>query len=389
MEGTTEQVEQLIMAAGGRATELATTVEEIGTERVVALIVEELVFRSRVPTNTHLMLVQLDLTHNKETFTYTLSVQEGHPTTAAEGSRETAIARIEFELTELIRALYGSPRQRDAGTHRTQLLLNQPTVWAAYKDLLKEAWSSIGLAIDTVLSGCSSRYPDLGELSVRHGSDKWGTLHWFTPHYERHLRDLRNEPIRILEIGIGGYKDPDSGGQSLLMWKSYFPRGIITGIDIFAKHGLDQARIRTVQGDQNDPTFLQTLATQHGPFDIIIDDGSHINEHILTSFNTLFPHLRPGGFYVIEDLATTYWPGFGGAEGPVSPPHTSIGMLKSLLDHLHYQERPGDPGDPPAEHIVGVHAYHNLAFIEKGVNAEGAVPDWIPRSFDELLTGPE
>ncbi|MFI1913933.1 class I SAM-dependent methyltransferase [Nocardia sp. NPDC020380] len=388
MQANTEQAERLILAAGGRDTELVAVIDAIGAKQVTALAVEEVLYRSRPPSNTHLMQIQLDLMHGAERFSRTLGVRSGEPISVTEGAADTAIVRLEFDLTELVRILYGPPRERAAGTHRVELRLEQPAVREQYLSVLREAWFSIGQAVDTVLSGCSSRRPDLNDLSVRYGSDKWGMLHWFTPHYEQHLAQLRDEPVRVLEIGIGGYKDPADGGASLRMWKAFFPRGIVTGLDIFPKHGLDETRLRTVQGDQNDPAFLESLAAKYGPFDVIIDDGSHINEHVITSFQTLFRHVRPGGVYVIEDLFTTYCPGFGGVEDPVAPAGTSIGMLKSVLDHLHFQDRLGEPGSYPAELIVGLHVYHNLAVIERGLNAEGGVPAWIPRSFDALVDGP-
>jgi len=45
---------------------------------------------------------------------------------------------------------------------------------------------------------------------------------------------------------------------------------------------------------------------KYGKLDIIIDDGSHHGEHQLISFNTLFPLLSPGGFYIIEDCLCAY-----------------------------------------------------------------------------------
>ncbi|WP_280319186.1 class I SAM-dependent methyltransferase [Nocardia wallacei] len=384
----TDQAERLILAAGCRHADLVAAIEDIGAQAVGALVVDELVFRCRPPTNEYRMVIELRLRHGEKVFAHSLAVQSGQPVGVTAGPDDTAIARLEFELADLVAELYGPPRERAAGTHRTELRLAEPPVRAVYLPILDQAWPSIGRAIDAVLSGRSARCPDLGELAVRFGSDKWGTVHWFAPHYETHLRNRRTDPIRILEIGIGGYRDPDAGGESLRLWKAYFPRAIVTGVDVFAKRGVDQPRIRTVRGDQNDPAFLTTLAAEHGPFDIVIDDGSHVNEHILTSFGTLFDHVRPGGLYVIEDLWTTYCPGFGGAAGPVSPPTTAIGMLKGLLDKLHYEERPDEPGASPANLVVGVHVYHNLAVIEKGINAEGGIPPWIPHSFDAMVDDP-
>ncbi len=43
-----------------------------------------------------------------------------------------------------------------------------------------------------------------------------------------------------------------------------------------------------------------------GPIDILIDDGGHEMHQQITSFNYLFPHMRVGGLYFLEDLETSY-----------------------------------------------------------------------------------
>ena len=57
-------------------------------------------------------------------------------------------------------------------------------------------------------------------------------------------------------------------------------------------------------GDQGNKDDLQKIvqASSKQGFDIIIDDGSHMNHHQIFSFTYLIPYLIPGGFYVIEDI---------------------------------------------------------------------------------------
>ncbi|SDF81140.1 hypothetical protein SAMN05216553_103396 [Lentzea fradiae] len=153
-------------------------------------------------------------------------------------------------------------------------------------------------AVQGLLSALRPQRRDLGELAVELGTDKWGDLHWYTQHYERHFARLRTEPVRLLEIGIGGYDDPDRGGGSLRMWERFFPRGLVVGLDIAHKN-VRGPRITTVRGDQSDAEFLDRLGRELGPFDIVIDDGSHLNDHVRTSFHALFPHVRSGGLYVV------------------------------------------------------------------------------------------
>ena len=120
-------------------------------------------------------------------------------------------------------------------------------------------------------------------------------------------------------------------------------------------------RIAIRQCDQNDKAALWQLNEQSGPFDIIIDDGSHFQEHIFTSFNILWPFLNPGGIYVIEDLATAYWPEYGG--DPEQPP--AMRLLFHLCDQMHQAYwRILKPVDADSR-VQSVHVSREIAFIYK------------------------
>ena len=226
---------------------------------------------------------------------------------------------------------------------------------------------------------------DLSALAAHHGSDKWG-LHNYTPHYQRHFEPLRDQPIVLLEIGVGGYQDPTGGGASLRMWRDFFPRALVYGLDVVDKSAHDEGRIRTLLADQADPGSLSRAVEPIGRPDIIIDDGSHINKHVLSTFRALFPLLRPGGKYVIEDLQTAYWPSFGGSEQSTCDPHTTIGLLKDLVDGLNHQElteRNPRSSSTTDTQIAGVHFHHNLAVLDKGLNLEPGAPSWLARTQPE------
>jgi hypothetical protein len=212
---------------------------------------------------------------------------------------------------------------------------------------------------------------ELTPLATRFRTDKWGN-HRYTPHYHQHLRHLRDQPINLLEIGIGGYAREGQGGASLRMWKHYFPKGSIYGLDIQDKSFVEEPRIRVFQGDQSDAELLTSIVDEVGPFDVIIDDGSHRPEHVIASFEILFPLLAENGIYAVEDTQTSYWPEWGGSADPEDP-RTSMAMLKRLTDGLNYEEFVTEPYEPSYTdvNIVGVHFYHNLVLIEKGHNAEG------------------
>ena len=210
----------------------------------------------------------------------------------------------------------------------------------------------------------------LQELALRHGTDKEG-VHFYSAAYASHLEHLRDRQIRLLEIGVGGYKDPLSGGESLRMWKEYFPNAQIVGLDIYDKSGLAEERIAIVQGDQSDPGVLEDIGVRFGPFDVIIDDGSHISSHVIASFRGLFRYLKVGGIYAIEDLQTSYWEKYGGSSEE-DRSGTSMTFLHGLVDGLNHAEF-DVVGYTPSEFDLGIVAvtfHHNLAFIEKGSNIE-------------------
>jgi len=220
---------------------------------------------------------------------------------------------------------------------------------------------------------------DLRRLARLFGTDKDG-VHFYCQHYQHHFQALRHERVNLLEIGIGGYDDPNQGGASLRMWKTYFPNGRIAGIDLLDKSSLEEERIRTFAGSQVDEVFLKGVIAEFGTPDIIIDDGSHRPEHVIASFKILFPLLAPRGIYVVEDLQTSYWgsdspiTGDWGGASNLNAPDTSMNFLKSLVDCLNYEEftlQGYKPSDFDRQ-IVAMHFYHNLAFIQKGRNDEGS-----------------
>ena len=204
----------------------------------------------------------------------------------------------------------------------------------------------------------------LDPLARIYGTDKSSSFHGYTKLYEAHLGPRRHGVRCLLEIGIGGTTplagyETAEGGQSLRMWQDYFPNARIVGVDIAAK-AVRGPRISTEQGSQSDPAFLADVAARHGPFDVVIDDGSHLGPDVRTTFDALFGHLVPGGIYVIEDLATAYatWDGFCG--GPPGTPGTQMELLKELTDHVlrRYWDRDGT-----SRPVAAIHLYDQIAFL--------------------------
>ncbi|MBP0000642.1 MAG: hypothetical protein J7641_16865 [Cyanobacteria bacterium SID2] len=124
---------------------------------------------------------------------------------------------------------------------------------------------------------------DLKKIAELCKTDKHGS-HYYIQHYQKYFTSLRWKRLNILEIGIGGLKDLMKGGASLRMWKYFFSWSNIYGIDIYDKSYHEENRIKTFMGSQSDPDFLKEVARKVGKIDIVIDDDSHINEHVIKTF---------------------------------------------------------------------------------------------------------
>ena len=156
--------------------------------------------------------------------------------------------------------------------------------------------------------------PSLNECGILHGTDKSSLGHGYLRQYERLFGHLRNEPINILEIGVGG-------GESIRMWSEYFPRSVVVGIDFHKGCLLHAGQRRIVEiGAIDDVAFLQRLGVLYRPT-IVIDNGSHRADHIILAFQHLYPLMQQGGYYVVECLhfhaggGAAHWRG----DAPVAP----------------------------------------------------------------------
>lgn len=203
---------------------------------------------------------------------------------------------------------------------------------------------------------------DLDVLARFYGTDKSSRHHNYTPIYQSHLAPIRRSARSVLEIGVGGetsasnYASP-AGGQSLRMWADYFPHAQIVGIDIYEKDVVGP-RIAFERGDQSDPDFLRDLIRRYGPFDLVVDDGSHIGRHIIASHSVLWNAVKPMGFYVIEDLDVAYDEGWEG--GPPGKSGTAVALLKALLDDtLQRYKQSFTPS------ILSLHIYGEIAVMQK------------------------
>lgn len=178
--------------------------------------------------------------------------------------------------------------------------------------------------------------------------------------YDELLVSWQGRDVSFLEIGV--YK-----GGSLPMWQGFLgPKSRLVFCDIDPACR-DLALPGTVVeiGDQADAGFLERLGLQHGPFDLIVDDGGHKMHQQITSFRHLWPRLADRGLYIVEDVHTSYWPGFGGG---LREPASFIEFAKDLIDRMHSwytEDDAGFPLHPMASEIGGLRFHDSLVVIEK------------------------
>ena len=157
---------------------------------------------------------------------------------------------------------------------------------------------------------------------------KW--LHYL-PIYEHAFARFRERPIKFLEIGV-------ARGGSIDAWRSYFHAdSIVAGIDVkpdCSRFDNPAKNVHIRIGAQQDVAFLRSVVDELGPFDAVLDDGSHVASHMIESFRFLFANgLRDGGVYVAEDVHANYWTRYRDAR------MSFIDFAKGLVDlmHAHYQ----------------------------------------------------
>jgi hypothetical protein len=187
---------------------------------------------------------------------------------------------------------------------------------------------------------------------------KW--LHYLQI-YDKVLGRYRGTAFNMLEIGV-------FDGMSLRMWRKYFGSDAkIFGIDInpdCAAKAVPPTQVRI--GSQDDPEFLDRVVIEMGGLDVVLDDGSHLGRHQIATFRCLFPKLRVGGLYLIEDLHTAYWPDRW--EGGYGRRGTGIDLIKTLLDDLHGWYHPKSARYVMPYEINSITIFDSIAVIERGNN---------------------
>ena len=175
----------------------------------------------------------------------------------------------------------------------------------------------------------------------------------------------RENASKVFEIGV-------NRGGSISMWHEYFSNATIYGLDINpeAMERVKGERTVGILLDQSDKAQLGIFGLKHGPFDIGIDDGSHVWSHQILTFETLFPYIKPGGLFVCEDVLTSYpfWlqnsksaKRIRYATGNIS----TIDYFKELVDKINFYGKEPSGENTILHEIDWISFRYNSVFIRK------------------------
>jgi len=154
--------------------------------------------------------------------------------------------------------------------------------------------------------------------------------HGYTDTYYKLFANEKYEYQDVCEIGV-------QSGASHLMWEEFFPNATIYGIDLGTDplyKNVSRNRIKVLIADQSDEnTILEYF--KNITFNVVIDVGSHLCKHHQQTFRFLWPKVKSGGYYIIEDLDTCYNRNFRETDDMSS---TTIYWLQSTMQNQPYSQ---------------------------------------------------
>ena len=137
-------------------------------------------------------------------------------------------------------------------------------------------------------------------------TDKSSLVHNYLNAYERLLPFERDDVFLFLEIGV-------FRGASALMWAEWFRNATVIGVDLkLPKRPVLPTNLRLEKGDATRASTVNRLKSKYSSPSVILDDGSHQWNQQRESFRLLWPWLREGGVYIVEDLHSSSESGFTG-----------------------------------------------------------------------------
>jgi SAM-dependent methyltransferase len=195
---------------------------------------------------------------------------------------------------------------------KSVLIARRPRIWGLNGGRIPEFFAPLRAV--NVLAPTS-----ICQVMYAYGSDKALERHNYTTLYAILFRGLFDKPLRIFELGLGT-NNPELAstmgsagvpGASLRGWRQLFPHALVYGADIDRTILFEDERIKTFYCDQLDAEAIRQLWQQpdlREGMDILVEDGLHTYAANLSFLDGSLEHLRPGGIYIVEDIATVELP---------------------------------------------------------------------------------
>lgn len=203
----------------------------------------------------------------------------------------------------------------------------------------------------------NSRLEALGRKYV---TDKDQYSHGYLALYNILFSQIASGVVNMTEVGL-------QTGGSALMWMDYFPNAHLYGVDIHTPPALRQrlgpkiaeGRMTLLQHDSTECVRMcgsvcecvSPLASEgrfaEGSMDIVLDDGAHTEATQQATLVNLWPFVRPGGYYLVEDVLVDY-------------DHTELGEMDSETGRKHR-----GPATPSFVHYRGRYHQQTLEILRR------------------------
>lgn len=135
----------------------------------------------------------------------------------------------------------------------------------------------------------------LDEIGLKHKTDKSSMTHCYLDNYEKYFSSWRDKEFVLLELGV-------AGGASIAMWREYFPKAKVYGVDI----NPDCAGEGIFIGNATDENFMNTVLGQTGEVSILIEDSGHVGHETIKIFELFFKRIKSGGLMFVEDSSVWF-----------------------------------------------------------------------------------
>lgn len=227
-----------------------------------------------------------------------------------------------------------------------------------------------------MIESFSQKFRDAG---IKYDCDKiiWHEYHLY---YGDYLGMIADKEGGMMEIGV-------QNKNSIRIWLELFPKLYIYGLDIDDEITEKTDKYEIIKADQSKEEDLENvIAKIHHPLWLIMDDGSHVPEHQLLSFNRLFPLLQQGGVYIIEDIECSYWRNgslYGNSMSyGYKHANSLIEIFKDVIDDVNREYCPSKPTSLVlhTDYIKSITFSRNCIIITKG-----EPPSTVPYRFHHFL----